>query len=68
MTLYEQIRDFTSLGFTFEFSKQPMNMTIKVKYRDTEKETWLPQFDHCDEETITRSIAFMIEQINMTRE
>lgn len=65
MTLYEQIRDFVALGFIIEFSPQPLNMNIKVVNHGIEKSSWLPYNDHCDEKTITRCIAFMIDEILM---
>lgn len=63
MTLYEQIKDFVSLGWKIEFSHEPMNMTIKVSYRGTERESWLPLHDHCAEEKIVHCIAFMVDEI-----
>lgn len=63
MTLCEQIRTFVSLGYKFEFSHEPMNLNIKISWRGNEKVSWLPTNDHCDEKTIVRYVAYMIDQI-----
>jgi hypothetical protein len=57
------VLDMTSLGWTISFSHQPFNLTIKVKKGDFEQESWLPYSDHCDEKTVTRCIAFMIDKV-----
>jgi hypothetical protein len=57
------ILDMTSLGWTFEFSKEPFNLTIKVRKDGIEKESWLPYSDHCDQETVIRCMAFMVDEI-----
>lgn len=63
MTLYEQITDFVTLGYTFEFSPQPLNLNIKTKWRGIEKSSWLPYRDHCNEEKIVNTITWMTDQI-----
>lgn len=63
-TALQYIIDMTSLGWTIEFSNQPFNLVIKVKKDGAEKESWLPYSDHCDEKTVIRCIAFMIDELN----
>lgn len=65
MTLYEQIKDFVSLGYRFEFSNEPLNMNIKVSWRGVSRNSWLPYSDHCDEKSMVKSITWMIDQIQV---
>lgn len=59
------IIDMTSLGWMFEFSKQPFNLTLKVSKDGIQKESWLPYTDHCDAENIHKCFTYMIDQILM---
>lgn len=65
MTLHEQITTFVTLGYTFEFSPEPMNLNIKVGWRGIERSSWLPYRDHCGEKKIVDTITWMIDQIQI---
>lgn len=64
MTLIEQITQFPSLGYSLTFSPGINGLSIQISKGEQKKESWLPYSDHCDEGTITRCIAFMIDKMH----
>lgn len=60
----QYIIDMTCLGWSIAFANQPFNLTIKVRKEGVEKESWLPYSDHCDERTVMKCIAFMVDEIS----
>lgn len=67
MTLLQKLEECVNLGYTVSFSREPLNLSIKVSHDVSNhiflKESWLPLSDHFYESKIVECIDFMVTEI-----